>query len=244
MKLELAAGSKKFATSEDPNQLVWTLVETWKTGIIVTLTADSDYVEFFYNVADGQHGNVSSWLLLDNILAVEPSEENTDNIIGGLGFETDAQEQLIAGTGAPQDAAIERVSYADAGVTAPANGGSYALKVSHANHCWPSFRLNFGKTLKAGTTITFDVYGNYDYKAANGVYKYVKLELAAGSKKFATSEDPNQVVWTLVETWKTGVTVTLTADCDYIDFFYNVADGQHGNVSSWLLLDNIKAAEP
>jgi hypothetical protein len=71
----------------------------------------------------------------------------------------------------------------------------------------------------------------------------MKLELTADSKNFAQSEDSNQVVWTLVEIWKTA-TITLTADTDHVDFMYNVADGQHGNVASWLLLDNIKASVP
>lgn len=88
-----------------------------------------------------------------------------------------------------------------------------------------------------------DVNGNYDYAAPVGGYKYVKLELTANSKNFAKSEDPNQVVWTLAETWKTA-TITLTADTDHVDFFYNVADGRHGNVASSLLLDNIKASVP
>ena len=161
-----------------------------------------------------------------------------------MDFETAGEEAFFTGTGAAEDATIQRVTYADAGVTAPENGGSYALKVSHANHCWPSFRISFGSTLKAGTTVTFDVYGNYDYAAPQGVHKYVKLEIAASSKSVAASEDPNQVLWTLVETWKTGVSFTLTADTDHVDFFYNVADGSHGDVPSWLLLDNFKAVEP
>jgi len=243
VKLEIAASSKSVATSEDPNQVLWTLVETWKTGVSFTLTADTDHVDFFYNVADGSHGDVASWLLLDNFKAVEP-EETSNDFVNGVGFEADGNETYFTGTGAPQDATIQRVTYADAGVTAPENGGSYALKVSHGNHCWPSFRINFGSILKAGTVITFDAYGNYDYAAAPGVYKYVKLEIAASSKSVAASEDPNQVLWTLVETWKTGVSFTLTADTDHVDFFYNVADGSHGDVPSWLLLDNFKAVEP
>ena len=247
MKLELTGSSKSFATSEDPNQVVWTLVETWKTATI-TLTADCDHVDFFYNVADGQHGAVASWLIVDNFKAVEPAEptepeEPTIGFVQGIDFENAGGEQLFVGQGNPgSDVTFERVSYSAAGVTAPVNGGSYALKLSHANNCWPSFRVNFGETLKAGTTITFDVYGNYTYAAPAGVNKYVKLELTGSSKNFATSEDSNQVVWTLVETWKTA-TITLTADSDYVDFFYNVADGQHGEVSSWLIVDNFKAFE-
>ena len=241
MKLELTGDSKKYATSADPSQVVWTLVETWKTAT-VTLTAETDHIDFMYNVADGSHGNVSSWMLLDNVLAVEPLAF-TGDFETGVGFEDKGDVVPFTGAESGQDATIERASYADAGVSAPANGDEYALKVSHASHCWPTFRINFGKTLKAGTTITFDLYGNYDYEAATGVNKYMKLELTGDSKKYATSADPSQVVWTLVETWKTA-TVTLTAETDHIDFMYNVADGQHGNVSSWLLLDNVLAVEP
>ena len=243
VKLELAGDSKNYATSEDPNQVLWTLVETWRTGVAITLTADCDHVDFFYNVADGSHGEVSSWLLLDNVKAVEPLVF-TGDFETGVGLEDAGDIVQFTETGSGQDATIERATYTNAGVSAPANGGSYALKVSHASNCWPTFRVNFGKTLKAGTTITFDVYGNYDYVAPEGVNKYMKLELAAGSKSFATSEDPNQVVWTLVETWRT-VTITLTAETDYVDFMYNVADGQHGDsLASWMLLDNFKAVEP
>ena len=226
VKLELTGDSKNFATSADPNQVVWTLVETWKTGVTITLTADSDHVEFFYNVADGQHGNVSSWLLMDNFKAVEPIL-----ISEGLNFD-DADE---AGA---FEALTEGVTFETTSVD-----GNNVLKAGHASECWPNFRVNFGETLKAGTVITFDVYGNYDYVAPEGGYKYVKLELTGDSKNYATSADSNQVVWTLAETWTTA-TITLTADSDHVDLFYNVADGQHGNVASWILMDNFKAEVP
>ena len=237
VKLELTGDSKSFATSEDPNQVLWTVVETWRTGVTITLTAETDHVDFFYNVADGQHGDVASWILLDNVKAVEPFDITE-------GIDLESFSDVNAFSGRTEDINVERVAYADTGVSAPANGGSYALKVSHASNCWPNFCVNFGKTLKAGTTITFDVYGNYDYAAAEGVTKYVKLELTGDSKSFATSEDPNQVLWTVVDTWRTGVTITLTAETDHVDFFYNVADGQHGDVASWILMDNFKAVEP
>ena len=269
VKIELSADSKNYAETTDPNQVLWTLVETWNTGCTITLTAESDHVDLFYNVADGQHTAVASYLLLDNIKAVVPGEPETTvpettepettepettepetqpgdaaSITDGFGFENADQAQAITGTGADQDATIQRVSYADAGVSAPANGGSYAMKVSHSDHYWPTFRVNFGETLPAGTVITFDAYGNYDYAAAAGEYKYVKIELSADSKNYAETTDPNQVLWTLVETWNTGCTITLTAESDHVDLFYNVADGQHTAVASYLLLDNIKAVVP
>ena len=239
MKLELAEGSKNFATSADPSQVVWTNVETWQTATI-TLTAESDYVDLFYNVADGQHGDNSSWLLLDNIKAVQPPVGDIMCSDGGYSFEVDGNELYFTGVGVPQDISIERASYADDEVTAPANGGESVLKVSHTSNCWPNFRLNFGKTLKAGTIITFDFYGNYTSDASE---KYMKLELTGNSKQYAQSADPNQVVWTLVETWKTA-TITLTAEADHVDLFYNVADGKHGDVASYILIDNVKAHDP
>ena len=227
MKLELAEDSKNFATSEDPNQVLWTVVETWRTGVTITLTAETDHVDFFYNVADGQHGDVASWILLDNVKAVEPVR-----ISEGFNFDNANQAGAFE---ALTDGVMFEITSVD---------GNNVLKASHTSNCWPNFRINFGETLKAGTTITFDVYGNYDYAAAEGVTKYMKLELTGDSKSFATSEDPNQVLWTVVDTWRTGVTITLTAETDHVDFFYNVADGQHGDVASWILMDNFKAVEP
>ncbi|MBO5048800.1 MAG: hypothetical protein J6C41_00010 [Oscillospiraceae bacterium] len=226
--------------------------KTW-SDLTLTLPADGAYIDLIWSFK-ASYGTAVCELYIDNIKATlpagsetptDPPETGSDSIfITGVDFETAGNEALFTGTGATQDATIERVSYGTMGVSAPANGGSYALKLSHQSHCWPSFRVNFGSTLKAGTTITFDFYGNYDYVAAAGVNKYMKLEIAADSKGYATSADPNQVVWTLVGTWKTGMSITLTADTDHVDFFYNVADGGHGNVPSWILLDNFKAVAP
>ena len=241
-KIELTADAKTYATSTDPNQVLWTLVGMWRNDFAITLTADSDHLDLFYNVADGGHGDVASWILIDNFKAVEPPAEPTGNAAEGYDFETEGHDLRF--TGLTDGAAMERVTYTDAGVAAPANGGSYAVKVSHANNCWPNFRVDFGKTLKAGTTITFDVYGNYDYVAAEGVNKYFKIELTADAKTYATSTDPNQVLWTLVGMWRNDFAITLTADSDHLDLFYNVADGGHGDVASWILIDNFKAVEP
>jgi len=241
-KIELTGDAKTYATSTDPNQVLWTVVDTWRNDFAITLTADSDHLDLFYNVADGGHGDVASWILIDNFKAVEPPAEPTGNAAEGYDFETEGHDLRF--TGLSDGAAMERVTYTDAGVAAPANGGTYAVKVSHANNCWPNFRVDFGKTLKAGTTITFDVYGNYDYVAPEGVYKYFKIELTGDAKTYATSTDPNQVLWTVVETWRNDFTITLTADSDHLDLFYNVADGGHGDVASWILIDNFKAVEP
>ena len=225
MKVELTGDSKNYAVSADPNQVVWTLTETWKTAT-VTLTAETDHIDFMYNVNDGGCGNVASWLLVDNVKAVEP-------VVVTNGFTFDNAAEAGAFEGITNGVAFEVVSFEDDNV----------LKVSHTNNCWPNFRVNFGETLKAGTTVTFDVYGNYDYAAAEGVTKYLKLELAADSKNYAVTADPNQIVWTVAEKWNTA-SITLTADAAYVDFFYNVADGSHGDVASWIYMDNFKTVAP
>ena len=223
MKLELAGDAKSYATSADANQVVWTVVDTWKTATI-TLTADSDHLDLFYNVADGQHGDaLASFIYIDDVMAVEPIL-----ISHGLSFDNAGEAALFSAI--TPNVAFETTSFEDDNV----------LKVSHANNCWPNFRLSFGETLKAGSVITFNVRGNYDYVAPEGGYKYMKLELTGEAKTYATTADANQIVWTLVDTWNT-VTVTLTADSDHLDLFYNVADGGHGDVASWILLDNFKA---
>ena len=88
------------------------------------MTADTDYIDLMYNVADGQHGNVASWLLLDNFLAVEAGEptdpdpsEPTEpeqpaiDITQDIDFEDAGEEALFVGQGNPDsDVAFERVS--------------------------------------------------------------------------------------------------------------------------------------
>ena len=250
VKIELSADSKNYAQSSDPNQILWTLVETWRVGNTVTLTAACDHLDLFYNVADGSHGEVASWLLLDNIKAVVPGEpettvpeENAVVITDGIDFESAAHTQLFTGIGDAQAATIERVSYSDTETAGPENAGAYALKLSHTTEIWPHFRMNFGKTLPAGTTITFHAYGFYDGNETE-YGSYMKVELTAEAKNYAESSDPNQVIWMSIQNWTASNTVTLTAECDHLDFMYNVADGAANQSSSWLLLDNIKAVEP
>ena len=207
----------------------------------ITLANECDHLDLVCTM-DRRNDNVDPTnfeIYMDNFLAIEPVEPEGD-FLEGVGFEVEGNRALFVGQGTYQDATIRRTTYAKEGITAPENGGEYALKLSHGNNCWPTFRVNFGKTLKAGTTITFNMYGNYDFVAPEGGYKYMKLEIAGESKNVATSADPNQVVWTLTETWNTA-TITLTAETDHIDFMYNVADGQHGTPASWILLDNFLA---
>ena len=235
MKVQLVGSN---ATSSNSEQLIWTLVDTWKTCDPITLTADSDHLDLMYNVADSSHGNVPSWLLLDNIKAVVPEMA----FINGVTFEEEIGTDLFDDSTAWNAATAERVSYADMGLTdVPAERGEYALRYSYTGeNAWPAFRINFGRTLSAGTTITFDVYGNNNYEVTGNNYMKVQL-----SSTTATSQNSEQLIWMLVGTWGTVDTITLTEDCSYLDFFYNILDGGiSGSVDSYILVDNIKAVEP
>ena len=214
--------------------------DNWKT-VTVTLSKAAEYIDLVWSCStSGIFASVESGVLfVDNFKAVEPLRFTGDFWIG-VGLEDAGDILQFVGQNSGHDATIERVTYTDADVTAPANGGSYVLKVSHENDCWPTFRVNFNETLPANTMVTFDIYGNYTSDASG---KYMKLELTGDSKNNALSEDPNHVVWTLTENWAKA-TIILTAETDYVDFMYNVADGTHGDVASWMLLDNFKATMP
>ena len=222
------------ATSEYPHG-------AW-SSLKIVLANDCDHLDLV-GTMDRKNDSVDPnniEIYMDNFLAIEPVEPEGD-ILEGYGFEVEGNRGLFVGQGKAEDAVIRTAAYETLGVSAPANGGEYALKLSHGSHGWPTFRMNFGQTLKAGTTVSFQFYGNFESEKSDN--RYMKLEFAGDSKNYATSAEPSQVVWTVVETWNTA-TVTLTAETDHLDFMYNVADGQHGNVPSWILIDNVLATEP
>ena len=167
--------------------------------------------------------------------AVEPPVEPCGDILAGIDFETEGNELRFTGIGATQDATVERVTYADAGVTAPENSGSYAVKLSHTSHYYPTFQLDFGQTLKAGTTITFNVYGTFDgWQSGNDM-----------NIEFTGDSGSGQVVYMIPDAWFTA-SITLTEDRDHLQFFWNIerGNGISGDVASYLLIDNVKAEAP
>ena len=234
----------EFTGDSGSGQVVYMVPEAWFTATI-TLTEDRDHLQFFWNIerGNGISGDVASYILIDNVKAVEPPAEPTGDILEGIGFETEGNELRFTGIGASQDATIERVTYTDAGITAPENGSEYVLKMSHASHYYPTFQLNFGKTLEAGTTITFQVYGTFDgWVSGNDM----NIELTGDSKNVHSgSNGDNQVAYMVPGAWFTG-TVTLSADCDHLQFFWNIerGNGISGDVASYILIDNVKAVEP
>jgi len=103
-------------------------------------------------------------LYIDNLMGTyfaegEQPEVITYDFYEGIDFETAGKELLFTGQGQSQDASFERAHYETLGIPAPDNGGSYGLRLSHETNFWPTFRINFGRELKAGTIVSFDAYG-------------------------------------------------------------------------------------
>ena len=226
----------EFTGDSGSGQVVYMIPETWFTATI-TLTEDRDHLQFFWNIerGNGITGDVASYILIDNVKATLPPVEPSGDILAGIGFEEEGNDLRFTGIGAAQDAEAERVTYADLGVAGPENSGDYALKLSHSSHYYPTFQLNFGKTLKAGTTITFNVYGSFDgWQSGNDM-----------NIEFTGDSGSGQVVYMIPETWFTA-TITLANDCDHLQFFWNIerGNGITGDVASYILIDNVKAVEP
>ncbi len=226
----------EFTGDSGSGQVVYMVPETWFTATI-TLTEDRDHLQFFWNIerGNGISGDVASCIRIDNVLAVEPPAEPSGDILAGIDFETEGNELRFTGIGYSQDATVERVTYSDAGVAAGENGGSYAAKLSNNSHYYPTFQMNFGQTLKAGTTITFDVWGTFDgWQSGNDM-----------NIEFTGDSGSGQVVYMVPETWFTA-TITLTEDRDHLQFFWNIerGNGISGDVASYILIDNVKATEP
>ena len=207
----------------------WADDATWE----LTLPADMSSLDMVWELRG--HTTTSSYIIIDNIQIVEPVVTEDADFEAGVTFEKPGHEASFDGIGASQDATITRVSYTGLSITAPTNGGTYALMLSHTSHYYPTFEMNFGKTLPAGTVITFDVYGSFDgWVSGNDM----NIELTGDS-------GGGQIAYMVPEAWFTG-TVTLTSDCDHLQFFWNIErnNGISGDVPSFILIDNIVADVP
>lgn len=212
---------------------------SWNKQALV-LTADCEYVDIMWNMDRWNDPITASNIevYLDNFKAVEPTEVTSD-ITKGLNFEEETDTQYFAGQGKSQDATIERASYADLGVSAPTDGGSYALKLSHASNYWPTFRINFGKELAAGTTITFWAYGKIT--SGTNLYNQSIFEFSSGSpggSGEATAEFQ-------CDQW-VQLTITLSSAAEYIDLFWNYdrASITSSTASGEVYIDVLTVTEP
>ncbi len=208
---------------------------SWNT-LTITLESECSYIDMMCNMDRWyEPGPANLEVYMDNFKAVEPGAENpSGEQLEKLDFEEEADAAFFTGQGKTQDATIERVAYGNTGITAPENGGSYALRLSHASNYWPTFRISFGKTLKAGTTITFMAYGRIT--SGTNLYNQSVFEYSAGGEATAQFK---------CDTW-TELTITLAADASYIDLFWNYdrASITSSTASGEVYLDNFLVTQP
>ncbi len=228
-KFEIHAGDNSGVSSTE------FACDEWNT-VTLLLKAEASSVQLCWNAAwyAGDDATISSTeLYIDDLIAVEPILPVGD-FTEGVGFETRGNEALFAGQGiVNRDATIERVTYAELGVDAPTDGGSYALKLSHESNYWPTFRINFGKELAAGTVITFQAYGKI---LGTSLYNYSIFEFMTGGAATAQFQ---------CDEW-TELTITLPSACEYVDLFWNIdrATITSESASGEVYIDNMIATEP
>ena len=153
----------------------------------------------------------------------------------GLDFETPGQEYLFTGQGRANDATVERVLYYSVGaVRAPANGGSYGLRLSHGSNYFPTFRIHFGKELPADTEITFLAYGRIT--SGTSLYNQSIFEYSSGGE--ATEQFK-------CDEWKE-LKITLSRPTEYLDLFWNYerAGITSATASGEVYIDCIRATVP
>ena len=209
-------------------QAAYLPANAWRTGFTweITLSSDCDHIDMLWERRGASQ--VPSYIVIDNIVAEEPAVVPCGDFTKGVDFETEGNELRFTATGnANSDATIERVSYADLGIDAPENGGSYAVKISHNTNEYPTFRIDFGKTLKKGTTIKFDAYASTD-----------------GNAIALMDSTWTQAAYLPANAWRTGCTweITLSSDCSYIDMLWERRGASQ--IPSYIIMDNIVAVEP
>ena len=127
--------------------------KNWETGEETLEQIATDPVSSIEMFTGNENG--SKIVYIDNIKIKEA--EYVLDITQGVDFETSGMEAAITRSGS-NFASAERVTYTDAGISAPANGGTYAMKLSGNTNRWPHFQIHFGTTLTEGSVITFDGY--------------------------------------------------------------------------------------
>jgi len=111
--------------------------------------------------------------------------------------------------------------------------GSNVLMMTGANSLWPTFKIDFGETLKAGTTISFDVLGVIDYEQEGMSMTFNPID------SNVVTDEYGQAVWMLCDEW-TNKTITLSADCSSISFYWDAGrNGLSDGIVSYVYIDNV-----
>ena len=214
--------------------------------ITFTLDTATSVTEIFFNLDNGAgssvFGSSNAVVYIDNIKVALPK---SNAFLAGVDFEAVEHANLFAGWEVAgvewADANIERVDYASAGISAPTNGGTSALKIGQTDFAWPRFELNFGESLPAGTKLTFMAYGLVDGAAQDARTRFEANGNSQGKATVTSTQDSQESGLFTVGGW-TEITVTLSEATETLQMFWNmdVAGGSSGAV----YVDNFKAILP
>ena len=175
----------------------------------------------------------------------------------GIDFEDAGDASMFTGQGSENDATITRVSYKDAGITAPEGGKKMALAIGSTTTKYPAFQINFGKELPIGTELKFMAHGEVDQAIWYNATRFEETETnpktypadvttpnvinAQGVKEVDGSTGNFRSHAGTTDTW-VEVTVRLNAAADHVKLFWNVAVAAHGYGTVYI--DNLRVVLP
>lgn len=156
---------------------------------------------------------------IDNIIVLH-------DITAGADFEAHSDVTFFTGAGGDNE-------YRDVTTQIVSKDGSNVLMMTGADSLYPTFKIDFGTTLKAGTTISFDVLGTIDADQEGMSMTFNPLE------SNVVTDEYGQAVWMLCDEW-VNKTITLSADCSGISFYWDAGRNNlpEGTVS-YVYIDNV-----
>ena len=218
------------------------------TKVSFTLENGGRYVDLFWDYSrSGCADPTPGAVYIDKVVAKLPPEPVTLDITQGTGFEQEGEIAYITRRSYTEDTesgskgenipgtvdTIEWVSYDEEEVSAPDEGGSHAVRLVAGNKDYPSFRINFGKTLPAGTIISFDA-----NVAFTGSDKGVQFELS--KENSAGGSNGNVGPYFYQNTW-TRISFATKSEADHVDLYFSSGEGNQKAVA---YIDNLSSAEP
>ncbi|MBQ3583202.1 MAG: hypothetical protein IJA27_00640, partial [Lachnospiraceae bacterium] len=238
-----------FSKIESPGNAVY--AQQWGFNkwfeVEIVLNANTDITTVFFNFDDGTGKSILDYnqpitIYLDNLKIYQPDMRK------GLTFEyakdADAFARLMEPGAEWTDATIGRVTYASEGISAPIDGGNYALKLSHAEYSYPRFEINFGEVFPAGTKLTFMAYGVVGGVLESKQTRFEASHDSRGKAVVTSTEDIQEGGLFTVGKW-TEITVTLSEAAESVQMFWNFAITEVGdNGNGAVYIDNLKAKVP
>lgn len=194
----------------------------------------------FLTKKDGKDDTVPE-LYLDNMrghYGTRRTDTYTYDFEEGVSLENMLERNAFVGNGTNSYRLdISRISYADAGITPrKPKFGEYLLTGVATEARWPELKVNFGKTYKAGSALSFWMYIDVDDTAAAGKNYWVMAN--AGQSSCSVTADYTFNNWTKVN-------VILAEDTDNIQILlnFNVSGGyssDFGQESVHVYMDDFK----